>query len=147
MTTICWDGKSLAWDSQLTIGDIKQVGDKSRVLCDGSRIVVCGSFSTLDAFVDTLNETGEPAEAVEAIEEDSMVVHLRVDGSLWVYTDEAVWRVRAPCAWGSGKASAFTALQLGQNAKEAVATACKVDLYSSLPVHSACAGRQRRRKG
>lgn len=143
MTTIVWDGTTLAWDSQLTIGDIKSTGRKDRRLSDGSTVVVCGGYAALDQFVEDLDATGDPSEAIRRLDSDSMLVHLRTDGSCWVYTDESVWRVREACAWGSGKMSAFTCLAQGMDAKSAATMATKVDLYSSLPIRAARARRQR----
>lgn len=134
MTTISFDGKSLACDSQVTSGSLKGKMAKYRRLPGGGVIIVAGEVDLLDDAVQDFLD-GEPPAVLRDQDGQERAQFVRLDRSGCWYTSDGEWnRMHAGDAIGSGAAYAITAMHLGLDAKKAVRVACDLDLYSSGPV-------------
>jgi len=132
MTTIAWDGETLAADSLVTeqgnrVGHVSKVGAIGSVLWG-----VCGGIDQLEKFrtwfcsgmigdAPPMKSSGD-REAQAIVIHDGRVLSLSVDG----------WdSIRSDCyAMGSGKEAALGAMALGHTAEEAVRAACAIDIYT-----------------
>lgn len=136
VTTIAWDGKTLAWDSQITQGECKSIGEKGRRIKTPAgpvTVVVCGEVSYLDVICEALSK-GKKLPKCAA--KDCGIVILR-GGKLFGVNGRKEFPIVGHSCQGTGSMAAMAGLAHGMTAKQAVALACKVDLYSSLPVNSA----------
>ncbi|AAP58718.1 50L [Xanthomonas phage Xp10] len=134
MTSIAFDGKSLACDSQVTSGSLKGRMDKFRRLPGGGVIIVAGEVELIDQAVQDFLD-GEPPETLRDADGMERAQFVRLDRSGCWYTSDGTWNKFYPGdAIGSGAAYAITAMHLGLDAKKAVMVACDLDLYSSRPV-------------
>lgn len=134
MTTIVWDGKSLAWDSQLTSGDVKLRGEKGRIVNTPNGealVVIAGDVGCLDAVCAAVGRGIDPATLVPA--DTSALILLR--SGLRVSEEGRTSPVSEPGAWGSGMMAGYVGLHLGHKALDACKLGCAVDLYSNEPVH------------
>lgn len=133
MTTIAFDGKTLAADSLVCSGDMRfGHADKIIRLEDGRLLAGCGNPAVLHAVVAWLNGGEEPkfrdGEAFQGI-----VVH--PDGRAEEISGNfRLWPACVPFAAGSGEPFALVAMRLGKSAAEAVAVACEFDTRSAGPV-------------
>lgn len=150
MTTIAWDGITLAADDQATTGVRKSFGEKKvhrapdGVAIYGARVMLMGFSGTsgderhLIQYI-TEGKCSSQAEMHEQIEctailvtEDNRCfsVQKSADKKLpWIYEK------KAPYAIGSGADFAITAMHLGKDAVEAVIVASKLDAYTGSTVH------------
>jgi hypothetical protein len=130
MTTIAWDGETLATDSQGTLGDHKSGGAHKKLFRNVGPFVAVALSGELRSFPSVLEsfKTGD-------VTEDSLeVAGLCVDqhGKAWEF-DGYHWtfeKVKAKTAMGTGWALATAAMQGGADAPLALKIACKLDLYS-----------------
>lgn len=128
MTTVAWDGRTLAADRQVSAGnDIVAYVVKVRRCADGRLIGACGSLDVMAALLDWLEQGGERPDcmgdknAAEAIE-------IMPDGAVWNHLQHARVRlVSGPTAIGSGSGYARAAMECGKPAAEAVKIAAKFD--------------------
>ncbi len=132
MTTLAWDGTTLAADSQTTLNS-KVTSLSARKLCrldDGRLVGMSGSCHCQTGFEDWLNgKRDKPPKG------DYSAVVIALDGSARCYEDcEDYWEVGAPFARGSGESIALAAMHCGKTAEEAVELATRLDIYSGGPV-------------
>lgn len=137
MTTLAYDGRYVAIDTQVTAGDIKFSERKHYEFADmdGRRLVAfgCGDVAAIQQAVNSLAGCETPC----AGEYELLVVGL-ADVPVAYQGDgrEPLRLSDGPYVAGSGAPAALAALTLGKNATQAVLTACKVDLYSGAPVET-----------
>ena len=126
MTTIAWDGKTLASDSQLTDDFIEQRSVKKLFRVKGSLIGVTGDYSSGLLFVNWF-QGGELEDERPKLTNFSALV-VRANGEAFEY-DKSFVPIPAGriTAIGSGRGPALGALLAGANAVEAVHIAKKVD--------------------
>lgn len=134
MTTLAFDGRYIAVDSQVTQGDSKYTSRKvwPLVTPDGRELVVfgVGELPAIHACISALSEGRRIPEG-----DCSLVVHGFEGGLKAFFGDDVVTPVgEDPCAFGSGAQAARGAMEMGANAAKAVAVACTIDIYSSGPV-------------
>jgi hypothetical protein len=134
MTTIAFDGKILAVDSQITDGSfVFGFSNKIFYLKDGSIVALCGSLSLYDEVIEWLNGGEKPI----IYDGDSLNGIMIKDGIAFEISSKLrVFKTCIPWAGGSGQNIALTAMKCGKNAKEAVELACELDIYSGFPVVS-----------
>lgn len=133
MTTIVWDGKTVAWDSQVTSGEVKYVGDKCAVLSDGKLMLLAGDISLLRACA-SLYDSGEGP--VTFPNGDYTLLLVGSSGASMYESGGDAWEpLDGPMCLGSGRMAAYAALHLGNGSRAACEVACHVDLYSSGPVN------------
>lgn len=127
MTTIAWDGHTIAVDSQST-GDESVMFYRNKIAWIGETVLVgAGRFSDINHLANCLrNKTEIPAGL------DIVAYHIGKD-FIHKYTDskypESV-PLNEPFAQGSGWAWAQSALDFGKNAVEAVEYACTRDIFT-----------------
>jgi 20S proteasome alpha/beta subunit len=138
MTTVAWDGVTLAADQQQTRGSVKTRSEKLRRLSDGSLLAGAGTCSYIELIVRWI-EAGEKYDDRPATwDDDDTATVLRVmpDGSLVEYDNYLVrMLVSEPrYAIGSGSDFAQAILDRGGSAREAVEAGIARDIYSGYGV-------------
>lgn len=134
MTTIAYDGRYIACDSQLTAGGVKHSGQKWCQWTDaeGTYLAIgAGDIASIrKAFIEL-----SQGETPDLSDEDDTVVAVVHRGTLRWYAAGRSWVEPMPDTAGSGGIVADAGMRLGLRADEAVALACDVDLYTAGPVH------------
>jgi hypothetical protein len=136
MTTVAFDGESLAVDSQANTDDgYKFVVAKLQRLRDGSFFAGCGDLQNCLAVAAWLDEGQGPKPVLAS----SFV-------GLHVYTDKATVRcvryettlipfeVQAGHAVGAGRDFAVAAMAMGKTSAESVLLACQFNCFTGPPV-------------
>lgn len=134
MTSIAWDGKTLATDSRMTDGPMvfSNNAEKIHKLDDGSLVALCGDFG-LHRDVIAWLEGGEKPVLIP--EEDVSGLQVFADGTAREFNRTfRFMTAKAPWAGGSGTPYVMTALMLGYKAEAAIEVACQLDTKSGLPV-------------
>jgi ATP-dependent protease HslVU (ClpYQ) peptidase subunit len=129
MTTIAYDGKTLAADTLVTSGDHKfGTATKIHKLDDGRVIAASGTSDFIHAVVTWLNG-GDKPEMKEGDRFLGIVVY--PSGEAKELSEQLrLFPACIPWATGSGEAYALTAMKCGKNAREAVEIAIQIDIYS-----------------
>jgi hypothetical protein len=136
MTTIAYDGKTLAVDSQATAGStVFGEANKLFPLDDGRYAAFAGCLSVFPEVVAWLNGEGEMPELND--EEPFGGIIVSPDGSaLEITKNMRIFPASIPWSGGSGEVIAFAAMHSGKTAEEAVELACTLDIYTGKPVAS-----------
>lgn len=131
MTTIAWDGKTLAADRRVTEGKtICCEFIKIRRLADGRVVGGAGELDVLSLMFDWLEAGGAADDRPTCMAAKSVTEVLEVTpkGEIWLHMQHGrVPLVRGPQALGSGAAYARAAMECGKSAAEAVRIASKFD--------------------
>ncbi len=133
MTTIAYDGKVLAVDSQTSANDMR-IGSAQKIihLADGRLLAFAGSCSCVPEIVSWLNG-GEKPTLFENESADGIIVSL--DGSaVEINKNLRMYPACVPWSGGSGWIIALVAMRCGKTAFEAIEIACEMDNGSGLPV-------------
>lgn len=127
MTTIAFDGKTLASDSLVTC-DGMICGDVTKIhRIDGGYIGCAGDLSDIASVVYWLQGTSDKPKDVSVF---SAIIVLD-DGRAFEMDERMVrFQCAIPNAVGSGAKYALTAMKLGKSASEAVEVAISMDIYS-----------------
>ena len=130
MTTLAWDGKLLAADSQVT--------QNSHIITHGTKIfktddyilAFCGSFDEGYAFKDVIE--GEIKMKDISFGKDFTAVVWYSHGEIFEYYDTGlpIPITEKFAAYGSGASIALTAMVCGKTAHEAIELAKKLDIYT-----------------
>lgn len=131
MTTIAYDGKTIAYDSRSTSnGRIGTDNLNKKHTKNGVVFFLAGTVGDEESIA----ELWESEETESELDFHAFVVD---NGSVWVFggdSDEDVFRFRVEryerYAIGSGAAHAITAMDCGLSAKEAVKMAAKRDTFT-----------------
>lgn len=137
MTTLAYDGRLVAIDSQVTSGDLRYEEEKFYRTTDttGRDLVVFGAGTT-SHIQRAVRELSKGFEELTEGDYTILVVGLR-DNPVAFYHDGVPLDVRRDLlVAGSGGAIALAAMKAGHSATEAVLMACSTDLYSGPPVHT-----------
>lgn len=141
MTVIAWDGRSIAADKMMCVGDTPMATTKLRkVVFEGYEYVV-GVTGGLDyglALIDWWVK-GADQEKWPAFQATDNWTRLIVvpPGSKPYWFERMPYPIECNdefAAWGSGRELALGALAMGASAKEAVEVANRLGLYSGLGV-------------
>ena len=135
MTTIAYDGITLATDSLITSGSLKfGYCEKIFKLKKGRYLACAGSLEILPLVVAWFN--GGPE--VDLVDTDKITgIVVNGDGSAMDISNELrVFPACIPWSGGTGEEIAMTAMRCGKNAAEAVAMACELDINSGGDVQS-----------
>ena len=146
MTTIAWDGITIAHDSQATAGSLVMANQQKSFSLDASdAFFICGE---LGVFIVGRGPAGDERYAKQFMRravDDVMEMPIELSFTQWVFTDKgncfaiqkmpdnkypAVYSVIPPLAAGCGRDFAMTAMHLGQNAEQAVITASVLDAFT-----------------
>lgn len=135
MTVICWDGKTLASDRQITMdGDLKGLTWKIAKAKDGT---ICGAAGDAGLCVKAvlwvlggMREVDKPPPGDKDNNADLLVV--KPNGTALVNMDDAFTMDRLPrkqWAIGSGAQLAMGAMAMGATAERAVRVAASLSIY------------------
>lgn len=133
MTVICWDGRTLAADTQASIGDL--ISHSRKLFRVGKRIVgVAGSYADAMEFIAWLEGDKGPAAFPPSLRPEScpaVALVIEPDGKAFRY-ENTPYPVpvigRKFMAIGSGRDFAMAAMQLGYDAPIAVDIAIKLSV-------------------
>jgi hypothetical protein len=135
MTTVVYDGRVLAADSQVSSGD--RVFGKARKLFElsGGRLLGCvGSAALWPAVVAWLEGGPEPQKRPEE-KFSGILVH--PGGRAEEISEEfRLWPACVPWAGGTGESAAMAAFYCGRDAVRAVECAIALDVWSGGPIQS-----------
>jgi hypothetical protein len=127
MTTIAWDGTSLAGDRRGNSGGMAYEITKVRRTADGRLLAFSGEVGVGTLMLDWLDRGG-PRPPAQDSERWATVLEIDLDGSCWCHGRDARWKVEQPFfAIGSGRDFALAAMALGRSAAEAVEVAARFD--------------------
>ncbi len=130
MTTIAYDGKTVAADRLMFDGQFASECTKLFKLPDGSLYAGAGRCSDTIA-VRTWIECGMPEDCVPEIADDaSLYLLVQKDGATLFENTLIPIPINPPYAIGSGSAMAMAAMKLGKTAKQAVECASGLDVYT-----------------
>lgn len=134
MTTIAWDGKTLAGDSRVSHGDIV-LPERMRKVIMGSKGHLAAIAGAVDMQCEVFLDWAKRGCLGDPIfpKSDSTFILVTPGGIVQELTKgENVSKVNhwGYYAWGSGRNFALGALSNGANAATAVATGIKFDPYS-----------------
>jgi hypothetical protein len=136
MTTIAFDGRFLAADTQTCQGDARRKGRKIYLIEDQYAIATCGETQKSLLFVEWAKRGFKDEERPSIKEPFAAIVVNLLTGKVAEYEDLCVAEpfTEKYCANGSGKDIAIAAMELGHDAIAGVKLACKINLYTGLPV-------------
>lgn len=147
MTTIAWDGKTLAVDSSNSMGDTMLLGSCQKIwrldtdFGPGNPAVWVTFTGQYQDGMQFLNwyMLGQPHDNRPTLDESfAALVWDPATRTLWRYEHRlAMYVIQAPFyACGSGREYALGAMMAGANAEAAVEIACILDVWSKGPVRS-----------
>lgn len=136
MTTIAYDGKTIASDTQVS-GNFKLIiPSKIGKSEDGRLFGSSGNASLCCKFMEWLKDKKSlPYSAISVgLTEENFpdIIEIETDGTIFLYACHGRFPVSSHfCAIGSGSKYAITAMHLGKTAVEAVAIASQFDEYTN----------------
>ena len=135
MTTIAWDGRTIAADSQSTEGELRGLHPcKKLSKYKGNIYAFAGTISTCKDVIRWLKRGGKKDDFPALAELDFAVLQFK-GGKCYLYqSDPTPIQVLPPYTMGTGKELALGAILAGATASRAVEIACDVDINSGLPV-------------
>ncbi len=127
-TTIAFDGKALAADSQSSaITGFKVTGRKKIVKINECLIGSAGYVSDIKKFQEWFTD---PCQRKPRLESFSAIV-VMPGGDAYEYDESCIGNeIKAPFAIGSGAKAALAAMKAGAGARRAVEIASEVDIYT-----------------
>ena len=131
MTTIAWDGKTVAADGQMTSGDrvIHQDFPKVLRLSNGALMAGAGAPEDLGRFY-TWFEEG--CEGYVKLSKNTEILYVDKHGARsYVGNTGCSVEVQAPYGMGTGGPVAVGAMLAGKSAAQAVRIAAQVDIYTN----------------
>ena len=139
MTTVAWDGRTLAADRQVTYGNTRAAGRK---LFDCAEYIYAASGTAFEAelIARWLRDGARPSSRVRLEDDEGHrcgIVVQKADGRAFVAQGRTVVLVghrEAPLACGSGCDFALAAMAMGKSAVQAVRFAERFDIYTGLGV-------------
>ena len=131
MTTIVFDGKTLAVDSQVTAGSVI-VGVRNKIQdINGYFVAGCGNTDGIDLVVGYLLEGKEKPSGLSANDADVLFVNKETGEAFRAFGDTLVMsKAVIPFFGGSGAEIAQGAYQLCGDPVEALKVAMKLDVYT-----------------
>ena len=154
MTTIAWDGKTVAYDSQSTAGAFVLSNQQKMFEVNTDHTVAAISWQRPVGVICS-GAKGDHRHALyflrNCTEEGVLEMQPELSFCAWVFTTEgrcwaiqkqaddcmpSLYEVLPPAAAGSGHDIAMTAMYLGKDAREAVMVAGVLDCYTDTNVQS-----------
>lgn len=138
MTTVAWDGETLAADRLVTSGDnIKAAATRkvARRESDGALIGCAGEVCTIHAFMEWFfagEEGVRPSLKASNLEHGCAAAIIVRPGLLLEFHDKCGWHPieSRPIAIGSGELGALVAMRCGKTAIQAVEIVSEFDVWS-----------------
>lgn len=136
MTTIVFDGKTLAVDSQVTAGSCI-VGMKNKIQDVGGYFVAgCGNTDAIDLVVGCLLEGKEKPSGLSANDADVLFVNKETGEAFRAFGDTLVMsKAVVPFFGGSGAEIAQGAYQVCNDPVKALKVAMKLDVFTGGPIN------------
>ena len=141
MTTIAFDGNTLATESGITLedGSTNLVSQSKFYALPGRYVAIAGNMTFVDDIVKWIKEGADPEETPDG--SWTVVVFNVRRRKAYEYVSNSYKRslpleCKVPYAAGTGGKVALGAMAAGADAVDAVKIACKYDAYSVLPVYS-----------
>ena len=139
MTTIAYDGKSLASDSRSSMGTMIYEEDAQKIFPDIGPFAVLAIAGDYQCAMDTIDIIGDftKLDHIRNIPSTDIgnvsLIGVTHDGKLWSYAGDKSCELRAdrPFACGSGGEYALSAMDLGKTAEEAVVYASTRDVFTN----------------
>jgi ATP-dependent protease HslVU (ClpYQ) peptidase subunit len=131
MTTVAFDGTTLAADSQSTTGNIRGHATKIAKNKAGFLVAGSGSYAVVKVWINWVL-AGMPAESQPTNADESSIIIVDPRGHATLFAEIAVAQPMPRKQWalGSGGDLAMGAMAAGADARTAVKIACKLDVYS-----------------
>lgn len=127
MTTIAWDGRTLAGDRRGNAGGMAYELSKIRRTADGRLLGFSGDIGVGMLMLDWLDRGGARPPQQDT-DRWATVLEITPDGACWCHGRDSRWRIEQPFfAIGSGRDFALAAMALGRSAAEAVDLAARFD--------------------
>jgi len=139
MTTIAYKSGVIAYDSQMTAGEvISDLNFNKQIIKDGHRFFFGGVSWLCPKFIESyfagknliklIDENVDPQIGALIVDPDGLLFESAIDQEdvLWLCEVD----LNSCTALGSGSPFALTAMDMGATAKQAVAMAAKRDLYT-----------------
>jgi ATP-dependent protease HslVU (ClpYQ) peptidase subunit len=148
MTTLAFDGKTLASDSQVSCGGViaSLSEQKLYILNDGRCLAGCGTTKGV-AIVRKWLDDGQPEPAPKWDEKEGefegLIVNADGTNPCEIYSGGVFVPVAVPWVGGSGHQFALAAMHLGYTARQAIECAKNLDAFTGGPVQTI---RMRKRK-
>ena len=152
MTTIAWDGTTLASDSQSTNSDAVSSLSEQKIFTpcggdwfiNGERIIAIGTAGEcgIEEQLFTILPNNLTYKTEFTTEPDFSVIAITDTGRAWLISKDegkvhaSIWPRKESVAIGSGHMIARTAMKCGKSAIEAVNIAIEMDVYSGGAVQS-----------
>lgn len=134
MTTICWDGETLAADKQSTIGLAPVETRKAhRVSRNGSQVLFGCAGNSYECYAFRKWATGQ----IEKPQfKDISLICVDHDRQVWIADESLIWLPISAKQWGIGSGSEYAlgAMAAGSTATQAIRIASKLDVHSGLGV-------------
>lgn len=139
MTTIAWDGKTLAADKQATCAGLRGTTTKIRRTPTGHLMAWTGDEDSGRAVAGWYEEGADPAKWPKCQEDKelwSRLIVVNCVGEAFTFERQPIaMRVEdAFMAWGSGRDFAMAAMHCGKTAREAVTVASHYDVSTGMGV-------------
>lgn len=129
MSVVVYDGKSLAADRQITIGDLRVMGSKMRVIIEGGKVLAWTGHQDSGLAMARWYQAGARPEHwpdCQKGENWSRLIVAHYDGfHCYEHTPEKLILDVPFMAWGAGRDFALGALAMGATARQAVEVACR----------------------
>jgi hypothetical protein len=129
MTTIAWDGSTLAADRRATGEGFAYTITKIRRCADGRLVGAAGNVSAVVALLDWQADgrAGDPPLSLSSTDWHDMI-EVEPDGSVWLWGDHGRYRIHdRTAAIGSGACYARAAMACDRDAPAAIAVASLFD--------------------
>jgi hypothetical protein len=133
MTTVAWDGKTLASESRATRGhEIAPWAEQKLFVREGKVYASAGEGNLTEPLMTWHAAGGDIDKAPKGDPETGWTLLVIGHDGAYIYTSSSPYpyKITSPYAMGSGKQFALGALHAGKSAKEAVEIACRLDVWS-----------------
>ncbi len=128
MTTIAWDGLTLAADSLVTAGKDRWGSHRKLIKHKGRLIAFTGSIAGGLVLIEWFCEGAEPQEFPRLKSDEHAQLIVVADGKAWHYESRHIPSMcGVPSAWGTGREYALGAMAAGADARQAVRIAARFD--------------------
>jgi ATP-dependent protease HslVU (ClpYQ) peptidase subunit len=133
MTTIAVNADEIAWDSQVTYGNVRAVMPNDKVsFCFGAIYGCAGDAAACEKLPEWHNRGAKPRSKPDG---PWQMIVVNAKGCFYYTDDQPTGHaVTVPFAIGSGQDFALSAMRSGKTPGEAVAIAADFDIYTGHPV-------------
>lgn len=128
MTTIATDGKTIAWDQQITFGLARRLLNEPKVeMIDGTIFGASGAMVPLKALADWYFAGAKPEDEPS---DNFQLLVISTEGVMQYENGGEKYRPKLPAAIGSGEPYALTTMRLGYSPEHAIKMAAECDAHT-----------------